>query len=1201
LQEQHSKASEAYSRALKMKPKSKEVRKKYLKFITKMKQGEEKKKAYQSLVAISPGTHQAHYQLARIFLKEKNRASAYRHLMKALKSQPKKEKYLKLLPKVVKSDQEIKDNLDRLKALDKKPGTTARIKMLLARAFAIQKKPGEAAKYYKQAYSLDKNALKGEKKPVEILYAGKKYSLAGTLARDYLKSKDPKDRKICEIQVKSYEKSGVEKKKLRAAMGNLVALDPQTRDWWLKLARLDLAAGDTAAAIRHAKTWTQRRPGSIKGYKFLEPLVAKRKKEIKTYAVVLSKLIKLEPKTANPRIRKLGFLRFKQKKDVEAEALLKKAGAAFPKDAKLWFTLGRLHDKKAFKGSGKEDYKKAYALSPENIKYARAYGKALKSNAGLKQNLKLFQLLIKHSPSVDERIKLAKSYYLNKEYASSAMEWQTLMKMNPALTAAEPMALAAFIKSGKSEWVRSIYEKKLAENPGNLRVLDTLCSIYKNAKMNKKYRATLGKIVSLDAGYKKFQLELARLLLKSRDTSRAVKQFRQWTSRNPGDKKALTTLFHLDSKARDTTQLLGTLKKLVAIKGADSKYRYLLAEINMKKYSRTEGLQRLIKKDPDYVYGRKLLTWHYYSKNQITNLLPLAAFLRSEAGRDKTLLSPLAEVQASKKQYTKANASFYQALKLRRKDRKFYDRVLSFSRKHKSPHLRAVLKMGYESFPDDVEIKYQYAMSLGKTDKALRVLQELLKQKSRHLKGVKAAANISLYLKKTDQAVKWLEQWGKLSSKEKKPWKELDKIYSARKDSARMVKVLEKLANISPNDHKLHYRIGMSCQSMGEKGKALKYLQKAAELGPSTKKYQRSYGLALAAEGKMKKAKKPLLAAYSEKKLDGEISYALYHVYTEEKNQKAARKELRRLVKSRPHDKKFAYPLAKLEVELKNPQRAITILEHPELKPALNAEMSCLLVLQYIKAGAKDKAAKLGMQIAREYPEEAPLELAVFFFKRRIYATSKKLLDHQIDNTSTPEAFYYRARIAFSEKSWKTAVKYFKKAKKFSPESHSYMGRAYVNMRDYSNAAKAYEEYYDEKKTKDLLVKLYDLYKKAKDDRGTVDILERLIEAYPKSIRYHKALADAYLAAGKSGKANEQFLLILKKDPNDRKANLYGGMALARDNKCRQAIVRLRMGLKGYPKNAEAWELMGDCYKAMNNKNSAKRAYRKAEKLKAGK
>jgi len=40
-------------------------------------------------VAVSPESHEIQFQLAGLYLKEKNKASAYRHLMLALKTQPK--------------------------------------------------------------------------------------------------------------------------------------------------------------------------------------------------------------------------------------------------------------------------------------------------------------------------------------------------------------------------------------------------------------------------------------------------------------------------------------------------------------------------------------------------------------------------------------------------------------------------------------------------------------------------------------------------------------------------------------------------------------------------------------------------------------------------------------------------------------------------------------------------------------------------------------------------------------------------------------------------------------------------------------------------------------------------------------------------------------------------------------------------------
>jgi tetratricopeptide (TPR) repeat protein len=450
-QKQVKKAMNAYADALKLEPGGKDLQNRYIKLVSGLKDPQERKKAYLFVVFRDTSAHQAQFLLAELYLKEKNRKAAYESLQQALKLDPKNNMYLKLLPWTIQTDDEIRKNFSHLKIIGKKFGADLHLKMLLARGYALHKDPASARKYYQQVYQKDKKLLKGRKGPIITFYNNKKYKLAAKLAGEYLASTDSSDRKIKEIQVKSLENSKAGNAELRRAIKELIALDAGTKAWWLNLARLDLAAKDTAAAIKHAKIWIERNPESINGYSFILPLVSGRKGEEKTYQIVLNRLIKTGPKDKAPEWRlELGFFLYWQKNLPEAEKLLSKSSKKYPKNARLWYTLGKIYETPGFKGNGKEQFKKAYELEPKKVEYVRTYASFLNSHKEIKENLKLFKFLVKNKPEPLERIKLAKAYYLNEDYAYSARAWG---EVSSTLLANEVMAMHCYLKLGQVEEV----------------------------------------------------------------------------------------------------------------------------------------------------------------------------------------------------------------------------------------------------------------------------------------------------------------------------------------------------------------------------------------------------------------------------------------------------------------------------------------------------------------------------------------------------------------------------------------------------------------------------------------------------------------------------------------------------------------------------------------------------------------------------
>ena len=285
---------------------------------------------------------------------------------------------------------------------------------------------------------------------------------------------------------------------MREAIKGLIAVDPEGRKYNMRLAKLDLAVRDTAAAVGHAREWLDKNPKDADGWRFLLPLVAKRPGQEDIHIQVLERLVELEPATRARYDLELGNLYFERGSYEEAEKSLSNAVKSSPASAKLWYRLGETQVKLRKDKESYVQFGRAYQIEPTNLTYARAYSRSVDTKDEIKANLALFKILAASGPSVDERKKLGQAYFLNGDYANAAKEFDWQLQGDPNLGATDPMYADAYMKTGQTAKARGLYEQRLVQDPNNLVVLETIAGIYKQEGNQKAYVATVEKIVNVD-------------------------------------------------------------------------------------------------------------------------------------------------------------------------------------------------------------------------------------------------------------------------------------------------------------------------------------------------------------------------------------------------------------------------------------------------------------------------------------------------------------------------------------------------------------------------------------------------------------------------------------------------------------------------------------------------------------------------------
>jgi cytochrome c-type biogenesis protein CcmH/NrfG len=391
---------------------------------------------------------------------------------------------------MINTDRRIKENFLFLRNLANQKGALLKTKLLYTRGCIQKNHLTDAWKEYKIIYKRNKRLLRGNPDAIRIFYWKKQYDIARELADAYLQE-FPQDEKVRNIQIKCYKIQKVSDTQIRRALQETVKYNPKTKKWWLKLARLDIAAGDAPAALQHAKIWVKRNPNSKEGYSFLLPLVVRNSDEQDTYQKALEKLIELEPRRSTDRRKMLGLLKFQNKKYREAEKLLSQSAMYYLKDHEVWYALGMSRLKLNIEGKNKAAFARAYKLAPDSVKYARAYGQFLESDQAIKSHFKLFKLLEQNSPNISEQIKITRSYTLNGSKNAAGQTWKKLVDKDPLFLVSHPEAVVPMISAGYLSLILKNYQnyqnsfeinfalgKKLAEMDQRNEALGYLITAY---------------------------------------------------------------------------------------------------------------------------------------------------------------------------------------------------------------------------------------------------------------------------------------------------------------------------------------------------------------------------------------------------------------------------------------------------------------------------------------------------------------------------------------------------------------------------------------------------------------------------------------------------------------------------------------------------------------------------------------------------
>lgn len=754
----------------------------------------------------NPKDHALQFKLAKWYLSHGKPEDGYRYLVKALQNAPKEEAYLNLLPVAIKEEGQILKHFPQLQDLQKQGRSDPEFLVLLARGYSLYKNVPRAAEVWAELYHRKPESLQGKRSPIFDLAAAKNMPLTATLADAYLVLK-PTDVEVRRLQAKALAETNAPEGKLRQSLTLLLQQDVEAETWALRLAELDLRARDTAAALTHAIAWVRAHPQDKRGYQMVQALAKNAKGREAVYLDALDNLARIESgKSANYELE-MAYHYYDQGEWARAVEALARLIPVFPNDAQFWNRYGRAQQSVGREGASAA-LEKATRLDPGRVEYARDYVLTLKEDEEIKRNLSALRLVRQKENSRDLRQRLARSLYLNGEYAASAAEWDGLLREQPELGVTDSTASLAYLKTSQMLKARPLLEKRLERTPRDVLLMTTLAEMYGRENRQSDRAAMMERIVQEDFTAGDWELRLAKEKERIGELSEGLRHYGRWTLRNPTDVDALRAYQALSVRAKDTLSLIDALRMLVKLPGTDDRYRFQLAEIDYQRSGELDGLEAQVKQKPEWREGQLMLLREYHQKGDLKNLGRFETALQREAANSADWLEVLGDLRHSQGRKEEAAKAYYDWAAVKRKDREVFDKAGHYLREQKSAYLIPLLRLGVESFGDDLDLRQELAQNLGKTAQALEVWGTLLTKKNDHLEALMAASELALSLGKGEEAIRYFSRWNQLSPKEERPLRALTELYSQRGDRAHLAETLEALCGLTPGDKALLVRLG---------------------------------------------------------------------------------------------------------------------------------------------------------------------------------------------------------------------------------------------------------------------------------------------------------------------------------------------------------------------------------------------------------
>ena len=198
------------------------------------------------------------------------------------------------------------------------------------------------------------------------------------------------------------------------------------------------------------------------------------------------------------------------------------------------------------------------------------------------------------------------------------------------------------------------------------------------------------------------------------------------------------------------------------------------------------------------------------------------------------------------------------------------------------------------------------------------------------------------------------------------------------------------------------------------------------------------------------------------------------------------------------------------------------------------------------------------------------------------------LLSHCVEIDSTrSEAYYYLSRYYDFLKNKEKGLAYSEKAVQLEPDNETYLetlANTYISRRKYDKAIDVLERLYDKNRDREeVLSMLAQLYEQQKDYEGAIRTLSRLETLEGKSERLSMAKSELYTQKGDKKAAISEMKQLADQYSNDLNYRCLYGTTLYLNGQQKKALVIYNEILKKDPENRSAQMAMLSHYNEIND------------------
>jgi tetratricopeptide (TPR) repeat protein len=197
----------------------------------------------------------------------------------------------------------------------------------------------------------------------------------------------------------------------------------------------------------------------------------------------------------------------------------------------------------------------------------------------------------------------------------------------------------------------------------------------------------------------------------------------------------------------------------------------------------------------------------------------------------------------------------------------------------------------------------------------------------------------------------------------------------------------------------------------------------------------------------------------------------------------------------------------------------------------------------------------------------------------------------EIDSTRS-EAYYYLARYYDFLKNKDKGLAYSEKAAQLEPDNETYLetlANTYISRRRYDRAIDVLERIYDKNRDREeVLSMLVQLYEQQKDYEGAIRTLSRLETLEGKSERLSMAKSELYTQKGDKKAAISEMKQLADQYPNDLNYRCLYGTTLYLNGQQKKALAIYNDVLKKDPENRNAQMAMLSHYNEINDSAEAR-------------